>query len=155
MYTLIELFNLFCAGILAGIEVAVHYAFQPSILKMEERQQVYLRQGLIRKLRWMVPAFFVPMALSGIAITIIPGTQPALYFHLASILAIIVWILIRIVGTVPVNSATIEWNPDSPPKDWKEQIAKVERFHILGTWAAILAFIFFLAAFAVSMQSHF
>lgn len=148
---ILELFNLCCAGILAGIEIAVHYAFHPSIVTMEDASQVRLRQQLIRKLRWLVSAFFVPTMLSGITITIAQGIQAGFYFRLAAMICIVIWILIRIVSTVPVNSATLEWDANSLPKDWKEKIAKVERFHIAGTWSAILAFVFFLMAFGLTI----
>lgn len=153
MYRLIlEFVTLFFAGILAGIEIAAHYGVHPPTVALEEKPQIVLRQGLARTLRWIVPSFFVPMALSGIAVTIIDGAMPGLFFRLAALLAIIVWILIRIVGTVPINSATIEWNPDAPPKNWRELIGKVERFHIVGTWAALLAFMFFLIATALRLN---
>jgi hypothetical protein len=148
---ILEFFNLFCAGILAGIEIAVHYGIHKPTLALDEKPQIVLRQGLTHTLRWLVPGFFVPMTLSGIALTIIAWDIRDHYFQLAAIFSIIVWIIIRVIGTVPVNSAVIEWNPDSPPEDWKEQINKVEKFHIIGTWAAIVAFLFFMIALMQSL----
>ena len=147
----LELINLFFAGLLAGLEVAVHYGFYPQTLALAEKPQIVLRQGVARSLRWIAPGFFLPMAISGIILTIIMGVSAGFYFRLFAIFLIIVWILIRIVGTVPINSATIEWNPDMPPKDWKDQIAKAERFHILGTWSAILTFLFFVIALGLQL----
>lgn len=145
---ILEFVNLFCAGILAGIEIVVHYGLHKPTLALEEKPQIILRQRLIYTLRWLVPCFFVPMAVSGITLAIIGWLTPGNYFRVAALITIAAWILVRVVGTVPVNSATIEWNPDAPPKDWKLQISKVERFHIIGTWAAILGFAFFIIAFA-------
>jgi hypothetical protein len=145
----LELINLFFAGLLAGAEIVIHYGFHAPTLALDEKPQIVLRQGVVRKLRWLVPAFFIPAALSGIALTVIASGMPGLYVRLAALIAIVVWILIRVVGTVPINSATLEWNPNMPPKDWREQISKSERFHIIGTWAAVLAFVFFLIAIAL------
>jgi len=58
--------------------------------------------------------------------------------------AVLVWIIVRIVGTVRINSATLEWNPEVPPENWRQRITTAEQFHIVGTWAAVLAFVFFL-----------
>lgn len=138
--------NLFCAGILAGLEISAHYGFHVPTVALEEKPQIVLRQGLVYRLRWLVPAFFVPATLSGIAVTLINRSMPGLFFNLAAMLAIITWIFVRVVGTVGINSATLDWNPDMPPTNWRELIGKAERFHIVGTWAAILAFAFFLAA---------
>jgi hypothetical protein len=145
----LEFVTLFFAGLLAGLEVAVHYGFHPQTVALEEKPQIVLRQGVARSLRWIAPGFFIPMTLAGIAITILDGAMPGLYFRLGAMVAIIAWIVVRIIGTVPINSATIKWNADAPPKDWRQQIAKSERFHILGTWAAIFAFLFFLIAVAL------
>jgi hypothetical protein len=79
--------------------------------------------------------------------------SPEFYYRLAAVLFIFIWIYLRVIVTVPINAGSLEWNPDNPPKDWKGQIAKAERFHIVGTWATTLAFILFLMAVAIS-KSH-
>ena len=149
----LEFVNLFFAGILAGIEISAHYGFHHPTMALEEKPQLVLRQGVVRRLRWLVPAFFLPTALSGIAVTVLDRTEPGGFLRGGAILAILVWIMVRIVGTVPVNSATVEWNPDNPPANWRELIAKTERFHIVGTWAAILAFAFLMIAMALRLMA--
>jgi hypothetical protein len=64
------------------------------------------------------------------------------------------WIVIRVIGTVPINSATLSWNPSAPPQNWKAQVNHAERFHIVGVWAAVLAFAFFLTAVALELAAH-
>lgn len=150
-YLTLEFFNLFFAGILAGLETSAHYGVHGPTRALEEKSQIQLRQGLVRNLRWLVPAFFLPTAVTGIAIFILEGTNPGLFFRIAALLTILIWIMLRIVATVRINSATLEWSPDAPPKDWREQIAKSERFHMVGTWAAILTFAFFLIAMALQL----
>jgi hypothetical protein len=143
-------FNLFCSGILAGLEIATHYAIHKPTLSLEDKAQIIFRQGIVRTLRWIVPGFFIPTTLSGIALTLMDSASPGFYFRLAALLFIFIWIYLRVIGTVPINAGSLEWNPDNPPKDWKEQIAKAERFHIVGTWATTLAFILFIMAVALS-----
>jgi hypothetical protein len=140
----IEITNLFFTGILAGIEVAVHYGFHAPTVALDTKAQIQLRQGVIRRLRWLVPAIFIPSALTGIALTVVDGHAPGLPFRLVALGAVLVWIIVRIVGTVRINSATLEWNPEVPPENWRQRITTAEQFHIVGTWAAVLAFVFFL-----------
>lgn len=40
------------------------------------------------------------------------------------------------------------------PTNWKAQVNHAERFHIVGVWAAILAFAFFLTAVALQLAVH-
>ena len=137
-------FNLLFAGVLAGVEIAVHYGFRGPIEALEEQPQIRLRQHAVRRLRVLVPAIFAPMALSGIALTAIDDAGRP--FRLVGLIAVALWILIRVVGTIRINKATLAWDPAAPPADWREQLSRVERFHVFGTWAALIAFASLLAA---------
>jgi hypothetical protein len=143
-HVLLEFISLFFAGILAGMEIIIHYAVRGATEILEEKPQIQLRQALILRLRWLVPAFFI--------LTIVEHSKRGVAFRYLGLFAIFVWILVRVVGTVRINSATLEWKADAPPKDWKEQIASSEQFHIVGTWAAIMAFTFFLIAVALRLR---
>jgi hypothetical protein len=152
LHIIIEFISLFFAGMLAGMETVVHYAVTKPTEQLAEKPQIELRQGLILRLRWLVPAFFAPTAITAVAVTVLEHSKSGAGFLYAGLVAIFLWILVRVVGTVRINSATLEWKADAPPKDWKQQIANSERFHIVGTWAAILAFVFLLIATAVRLS---
>lgn len=143
---LLHVANLFFAGILAGMEIAIHYGVQPATRAISDPSQFQLRRALVHRLRVLVPSIFAPAALTGIAVAILDGAAPGLWLRLAGLLFVAVWIAIRVVGTVPINSATLTWNAAAPPGDWKAQVNHAERFHILGVWAAVMAFATFLAA---------
>ncbi|MBE9463724.1 hypothetical protein ACFP1I_32405 [Dyadobacter subterraneus] len=141
---LTETVNLFFAGILTGLEIAAHYGFRGPASVLEERPQIQLRQGLVRKLRWLVPLFFVPTVLTATALAVLSTNMITLALRLIALAALAVWIYIRIIGTVKINAATLDWNPDRPPSDWRQQINKAEQFHIAGTWLTVVAWICFL-----------
>jgi hypothetical protein len=151
-HVIFDFINLFFAGMLAGMETVVHYAVTKPTEQLAEKPQIELRQGLIMRLRWLVPAFFVPTAITAVIVAVLEHSKNGAGFLYAGLAAILVWIIVRVVGTVRINSATLEWNADNPPKDWKQQIANSERFHIVGTWAAIIAFVFFLIATAIRLH---
>jgi hypothetical protein len=144
--TVLHLINLFFAGILAGMEMAIHYGFRAPAEVLSEQSQIELRQALVLRLRVLVPAFFVPTAVSGIAVTVLDRTAPGFWFRCAAMLAVLIWIVIRVVGTVPINSATLAWEAAAPPKNWRALVEDAERFHIIGVWAVVMAFVFFLVA---------
>lgn len=152
--TILDFVTLFFAGILAGIEIVIHYGLRAPAEVLDERSQLQLRKALVMRLRVLVPAFFVPMAVSGIIVTVLDGGAPGLWFRCVGVLAMLIWILIRVVGTVPINSATAEWQLDAPPKDWKAQVNRAERFHIVGVWAVIITFACFLIAVALQLVAH-
>jgi hypothetical protein len=133
-------FNLLFAGLLAGVETAVHYGLRAPLAALEERPQIELRKRLVRRLRVLVPALFAPMALSGVALAVVDAAAPGRLLRCAA------RVLIRAVGAVRINKATLGWDASAPPADWRTQLSRVERFHVAGAWAADLAFVFFLMA---------
>lgn len=151
MVALLALAPIFFGGILVGLELCAHYGFHAPTLALDEKSQIRFRQGAVRRLRWLVPAFFAPTILSGIALAVIGGNGPGQLLRYAALAALLAWIAVRAVGTVPINAATLDWNPDHPPQDWKEKIEKAEWFHIIGAWAALAAFVCFLVALGMMM----
>ena len=150
----LDFVTLFFAGMLAGIEFVIHYGLRGPSETLDDHTQLQLRQALIVRLRVLVPAFFAPTAVLGIILTFLNVGTPGFWFRCVAVLAVCLWVLIRVVGTVPINSATADWKLSAPPKDWKELVKRAERFHIVGVWAAILAFAFFLTAVALKLTVH-
>jgi hypothetical protein len=151
--TFLDFVNVFFAGMLAGMEFVIHYGVRTAPEALDDQAQLQLRQALVLRLRMLIPAFFVPTALTGIVVTVLDGATPGWWLHATGLLALFIWILIRIIGTVPINSATLSWPPSAPPKNWKELVARAERFHIVGVWAMVLAFALFLAALALKLTA--
>lgn len=151
--TSVEFLNLFVAGILAGVEIVIHYGLRAPAEALAEQAQLELRQGLVYRLRVLVPAFFVPTALSGVAVAWLDGGARGAACRVAALVAIGVWAATRIIGTVRINSATLAWRPSAPPADWRAQVARAERFHIVGVWAATAAYALFLSAVALRISA--
>jgi hypothetical protein len=151
---LLEFTNLFVAGILAGIEIVIHYGLRRPAEVLDEASQIQLRQALVLKLRILVPSVFLPTAVSGIAVAIVDRGAPGLWFRCAGVAGVVIWVLSRVVGTVPINSATLTWKPSAPPRNWKTLVADAERFHIVGVWAVIIAFAGFLTAVALKLTAR-
>ena len=149
IYTLFDFANLFFAGILAGIEVGIHYGVGAPPKVLSEKSQLQLRQAMSFKLRVLVPVFFLLTTLSAITITVLHGVSPGFWFRCAGLLAALTWIVLRVIGTVPINKASHTWDVDAPPKNWRSLVERAEMFHIYGTWAAIALFAFFLIAIAL------
>jgi hypothetical protein len=104
---LLHFVNLFFAGMLAGVETAVHYGLGAPPKALSEQSQIQLRQVLVLKLRVLVPVFFVPTLSSAIAVAAIDGSGPGLWLRYTGLLALLIWIVIRVIRTVPINSATL------------------------------------------------
>lgn len=144
--TILNLVNVFFAGMLAGIEFVIHYGMRSPAETLDDHAQLQLRKALVLKFRVLVPAFFAPTAVLGIVHLFFNTGTPNFGFWCAGVASLFIWIAIRVIGTVPINSATVTWQLNAPPSNWKAQVTHAERFHIVGVWAAMLAFAFFLFA---------
>ncbi len=150
---LLEFVNLFFAGMLAGVEFVIHYGVREPAEQLPDHAQLQLRKALVLKLRVLVPAFFAPTAILGITLTALNSSTPGFGYRCVGVVALLIWIAIRVVGTVPINSATVDWDLNAPPQDWKAQVTHAERFHIVGVWAIILAFACFLIAVSLKLST--
>jgi len=146
---LIRFLSLFLAGILAGEELVVRYGVHPSLTALGERSQIQARQALIIRLRVLVPVIFVLTAASTIVVLILDGSGAGFGFRCAAALALLSWILVTAIGTVPINKGTLDWRPDAPPANWRALVTRWERLDVIRSSAAVLAFAFLLAAAAV------
>ena len=149
----LDFVNVFFAGLLAGMEFVIHYGLRAPAEVLNDTAQLELRQALVLRLRVLVPAFFVPTAVSAIAVTLLDWAAPGWWFRGVGMFALLIWIAFRVLGTVPINSATLTWQPSAPPKNWKALVSHAERFHDVGVWAVILSFALFLTALAVKIAA--
>jgi len=145
----LEFVTVFFAGLLAGMEFVIHYGVRAPAEVLDERAQLQLRQALVLRLRVLIPAIFAPTAVSAIAATALDGAAHGVWLRFVGLLALLLWIVIRVIGTVPINSATLTWSLSAPPRNWKSLVNRAERFHDVGVWAVVLAFALFLTAIAV------
>jgi hypothetical protein len=136
-----QFFELLFTGLLAGFELAVHYGIGAPPASLPETGQIVLRQTLVRRLRILAPSLFMPAFLLALLVAVQGRHAPGSGLRWATVGMLLVWIVIRIVRTVPVNSATLEWNPEAPPKDWRALVERTERFHVVASWAAVIAFL--------------
>jgi uncharacterized membrane protein len=148
---IIEFVSLFLTGILAGEEFVVRYGVHLSLAKLDEQSQIRVRQALILRLRVLVPAIFLPTALSAVAVLIRNDNGPGFGFQCAGVLALLIFILTTLIGTVPINKGALAWQPDAPPSNWKQLINRWGLLDVLRSSMAILAFAFFLTAVALQL----
>lgn len=150
----IEFAGLFLAGILAGEEFVVRYGVRGPLAALDDQSHIQFRQALIRTLRVLVPAIFMSAFVSGVAAAILDGTGAGFAFRWAGVLALVIWILVTLFGTVPINEAALGWRSDAPPSEWKALVDRWERLNTVRTWAAVLAFALFLTATALRQSRN-
>ena len=130
----------FLTGLLAGEELAICVGVRKAISTLEPSADLRLRQALILRLRALVPAILVPTILALGAVLALEGARPGLLARGVAAGAMLAFVLVTFLGTVPINQAVLGWDPDAPPPGWRERIARWERLDVARCVAAVVAF---------------
>ena len=138
--------NLFCAGLLAGEEVAVCLGLRGPLAGLDQHAHITMRQALIRTLRVIVPILLAMTVATGAAVTVQGGDAWAAACRTGAMAALAAFVAVTLAGTVPINQAVLQWHPARPPADWRRTIARWERLDVARMWLGLAAFALFLAA---------
>jgi uncharacterized membrane protein len=127
-------------GLLAGEEFVIRFGVRGPLARLGDEAHITMRQGLIRSLRVLVPIIFGASLLSGIGATALHWSDDSRPWHLASVALLLTFMLLTLLGTVPINKAASDWDPRNPPPRWKEAIHRWETLDSVRTVLAICAF---------------
>lgn len=144
---LVQYAGLFLLGVLAGEELIVRYGVHPALSGLDDRAHVLVRQALVRRLRVVVPVVMLPAAALAVT-TLVVVTGPGLAFRWATVLAMVAFLLLSFLGTVPINIRVNDWRADAPPADWEAVVRRWARIDVLRSTAATAAFLFAVLAVA-------
>ncbi len=148
----LELVNVFLAGLLAGEEFVVRFGVRGPLAGLDDESHIEVRQALIMKLRLLVPAMYLSTLVTTIVVVVLDGTTTGVLLRWSGLLALVVWILVTVFGTVPINAAALDWDPHSPPPGWKASVDRWERLNTVRAAAAAIAFALLLTALAARLQ---
>lgn len=138
--------NLFFVGLLAGEEFVIRLGVRDTLLVLDDSSHIKIRQALIRTLRVLVPAIMLPAMISGVLFAIVDRTSRGCIFSWGGAVALLVFLAVTLLGTVPINAGALEWNPNVPPNNWRALINRWESLNNLRCILAVLSFVFFLVA---------
>ncbi len=139
---------LFFAGLLAGEEFVVRYGVRGALSALDDPSHIRMRQGLILRLRILVPSLFVPSLILTVLVAVFSIGRAGDWVAWVAVASLLVWAGVTFGGTVPINSAAIEWDPDAPPADWTARVRLWERLDSIRCWASVIAFALLVATAA-------
>ncbi|GAB3899377.1 DUF1772 domain-containing protein [Kibdelosporangium lantanae] len=145
--TVMQYIGLFLIGILAGEELIVRYGIHPALSGLDDRAHLLVRQALVRRLRNVVPIVMLPAAALAVTVLVVV-TGPGLILRWATLIAMVAFLLLSFLGTVPINIKVNDWRADAPPADWKTVVDRWARIDVFRSTAATAAFLFAVLALA-------
>ncbi|TQS41101.1 anthrone oxygenase family protein [Cryptosporangium phraense] len=139
---MLQVLGVVLAGLLAGEEFIVRYGVQPALRSLDDRAHLRARIALVRSLRVVVPALMIPTVVLAVAVLVTAGGA----YRWLGTAALVAFVLISLLGTVPINMKVVDWDDGAPPANWRATIRRWERLDVARSSAAIVAFVLFAAA---------
>ncbi|WP_410615435.1 DUF1772 domain-containing protein [Amycolatopsis sp. lyj-109] len=152
MSNFLQYAGLFLLGVLAGEELIVRYGLHPALSRLDDHAHLVARQALVRRLRVVVPIVMLPAAALAAAI-LVTVAGPGLAPRWAALLAMVAFLLLSFLGTVPINIQVGGWRAEAPPPGWQAVIRRWARIDVLRSAAATAAFLFAILAVAQAQAS--
>jgi uncharacterized membrane protein len=148
----VEFVELFLTGLLAGEEFVVRWGVHPALSALPDRSHIEVRLALVRRLRVLVPAIILPtVVVGGVVLALAPG-GPGCVLRWAGGAALAAFVLLSSLGTVPINIRVNEWDPASPPAQWRDIVRRWVLFDTFRSTAALVAFACFLIGVSRQMS---
>ncbi|WP_079413131.1 DUF1772 domain-containing protein [Paenibacillus ferrarius] len=144
---------IFFAGLLAGTEFTVRFGIRGPLDLLEQSAHIIVRQGLVRTLRIIAPSFYFPALIFGVISLFTGDSGTPFVLRLSGIVMLVIWLGVTFGGTVPINSAALEWRPEAPPNNFRSLVERWERLAIFRVLASVFAFIFFLISQIIIIAS--
>jgi uncharacterized membrane protein len=147
----VEILALLFAGLLAGEELTITIGVRQALTTLDDAHHLALRQALIYRLRVIVPSIFLlALGFAGAAATLATSTA-GLGARWTGVTLLVAWLLVTLIGTIPINSAALTWEPSAPPSDWGVIVDRWERLNTVRTLLAITAFVALLVGVALQL----
>jgi uncharacterized membrane protein len=137
----LEFASVFFSGLLAGEEFVIRFGVRGPLASLDPQAHIEMRQGLIRTLKVLVPILFAAALFSGIASSILHWDNAGRSLRLASVVLLLAFIILTLLGTVPINQAVGRWDAKNPPQGWRDSIRRWEALDSVRTALATGAFI--------------
>jgi Anthrone oxygenase len=146
MATITTIVCLILLGLLAGEELIVRWGVQPALASLANHAHLHARIALVKRLKVVVPILIVPTVIATAACLAFSSGQPGGAIRWAGLAALLTFVLLSALGTVPINIKINDWDADQPPANWRKIVHRWTVIDAFRSSAAVLTFLLFTIA---------
>lgn len=127
-------------GVLVGVEFAVAVFVNPIMDRMPGTAGLAARSDGARVLGRVMPFWYVGAVLLGVAWIVLAWGSAAVAPVGVGAGLLVVAVVLSVVFLVPINDRARTWSEGGAPADWRDQLARWDRLHVLRTALLVAAF---------------
>jgi hypothetical protein len=125
-------------GVMVGVEVSVAFVINPIVDRLPHNAGLLARSDGGRMLGRLMPVWYVGSLLLTAGTALLEPDAAALAWTVAALLVVSIAMSIGLL--VPINNRSRTWTPATAPADWREQVARWDRFHVARVAVIVAAF---------------
>ena len=101
---------------------------------------------MVKRLKVVVPVLIVPAVIATATWLAVSSGEPGGAIRWAGLTALLTFVLLSALGTVPINIKINGWDADQPPADWRQVVHRWTVIDVFRSSAAVLTFLLFTIA---------
>ena len=125
-------------GLMVGVEVSVAFVINPIVDRLPDNAGLLARSDGGRMLGRLMPFWYFGSLLLTAATAVLRSESAAAAWTAAALLAVSV--IMSIALLVPINDRSKAWTPETAPADWREQLGRWDRLHVVRVAVIVAAF---------------
>ena len=132
--------TLVLVGLMVGVEVCVAAFVNPTFDRLPNSGGLAARSDGARVLGRVMPVWYVGSVLCSVGWAVQTwGRLQALAVVVAAAL-LVVSVVLSVTLLVPINSQVAQWSSTGAPANWREQVGRWDRLHVLRVAILVIAF---------------
>ena len=131
---------------MVGVEASVAFVINPIVDRLPNNVGLLARSDGGRMLGRLMPVWYCVSLVLTAATALAKSEARALAWAAAALL--VVSVVMSVTLLVPINNRAKTWTPQTAPPDWREQVTRWDRLHVVRVAVIVAAFILVAAASA-------
>ncbi|WP_424215835.1 anthrone oxygenase family protein (plasmid) [Streptomyces sp. BI20] len=140
MLDALEVVTTVLVGLMVGVELSVAFVMNPIFAALPEDSGQMARSHGGRMLGAVMPVWYIGSLVLAALWVVTGWGQGGTGLVVTAAALLIVSVIMSILLLVPINNRGKTWTPENRPADWKEQMARWDRFHYLRVAVIVAAF---------------
>jgi hypothetical protein len=148
---IVEILAIVIGGTLIGNEIAVGAFIHPNLTRLDDHTHLRASQAFARTFGGIMPFWYASTLILTIAVLFVAqaGTSLTWWLTFSSIILFAITIIYTLTGLVQINNRVSNWDPESPPTNWREDRQKWDRNHLIRTLILFVAFLLLVLSIVV------
>jgi hypothetical protein len=125
-------------GLMVGVEASVAFVVNPIVDRLPGNAGLLARSDGAQMLGRVMPVWYLASLLLAAATAVLRPEAAAAAWTAAALLAVSIGMSVALL--VPINNRSKAWTPTTAPADWRQQVGRWDRFHVVRVAMIVAAF---------------